>query len=360
MKISIDDIDFNKLLNRDNINVENDENINTYHYLANKTILISGGYGSIGSEIIRQLLILGINNLLIYDNSEIGYFNLENEINEKFTNHNVKFYLGDINDGRNLENIFNVNHPHIIFHCAAYKHVSIVEKNPNEGIKINIIGTKNIADLSIKYNVDKFIMISTDKAVNPTNIMGVTKRIAELYINSLNKYNKTEFITTRFGNVLGSSGSVIPTFIKRINVGLNLQITHPDIIRYFMTIPEAAQLVLQASAMGNRGEILLFDMGKPYKIVDLAEKMILFYSEKNIDIEFTYLRPGEKLYEELLCDGENILPTSNKKIMKLKHNCDIDYDLYFIIFNKIINNYFTDIDELKNLFKIIIPEYNMV
>ena len=201
-------------------------------------------------------------------------------------------------------------------------------------------------------------MISTDKAVNPTNIMGASKRVSELYINSLNNKNsKCKFITTRFGNVLGSTGSVIPTFLKKINSNENLCLTHKDITRYFMTIPEAAQLVLHSSFLGNGGEILLFDMGDPVKIYDLAEKMIELYGNPDISINILNLRPGEKLYEELLCNGENIVPTENKKIMKLKHDENIDYNLFFNIFEKIINFQFTNISELKDLFKKIVPDY---
>ena len=252
--------------------------------------------------------------------------------------------------------------PIIIFHCAAYKHVPIMEDNPNESIKVNIIGTKNIADLTLRYNAEKFIMISTDKAVNPTSIMGSCKRISEIYINYLNIHNKTHFITTRFGNVLGSSGSVVPTFMKKIKNGLDIELTHAEITRYFMTISEASQLVINASYIGKGGEILLFDMGKPIKILDLATKLIDNYnnitcSNRQINITYIGLRPGEKLYEELLCKEENIIKTENDYIMKLKHSENINYDSFFKKYNLLINKYYDDFNELKKDIKEIIPEY---
>lgn len=356
--LNIDDIDYNKLLNRIPIIIDHEK---PQKYLNNYKILITGGCGSIGSEIVRQLLNININNLVVYDNRECGIFDLKNEINEKFTHNNVKFYLGDVLDINRLEQIFINESPTIIYHCAAYKHVPIMEDNPNESIKVNIVGTNNVANLSIKYNVVKFIMISTDKAVNPTNIMGATKRISEIYVNFLNKNNKTEFITTRFGNVLGSSGSVIPTFIKKINENKSIDITHPEIIRYFMTIPEAAQLVIYASTIGKKGEILMFDMGKPVKIIDLANNIINQYTNGNIQIKITGLRPGEKLYEELLCNGENTLPTENKNIMILKHNEMIDYNLFIDKYQYLLDNHYKlNYDDIRRIMKLLIPEYNYI
>jgi FlaA1/EpsC-like NDP-sugar epimerase len=353
--ILLEKMDFNKLLDREPINIDNS---NILPFFNNDEILITGGCGSIGSEIVRQLLLLDINNLIIYDHHECGVFDFINEINKKYKNNKVKFILGDINDNYNLENVFLKNNIKYVFHSAAYKHVNIIENNSYSALRVNIIGTKNISDLSIKYNINKFIMISTDKAVNPTSVMGASKRIAELYINSLNKYNKTEFITTRFGNVLGSSGSVIPTFIKNINNNENIKITHPEIIRYFMTIPEAAQLVLHSCLIGKAGEILLFDMGKPVKIIDLAKKIIDLYGSSNIKIEISSLCKGEKIYEELLCKDENILFTENKSIMKLKHSDNIDYDIFIKKFDYLISNKFKNNNEIINMFKEIIPEYN--
>lgn len=333
-KINLEDIDFNKLLNREPINIDNK---NSYEYLKGKKILITGGCGSIGSEIVRQLLNLNLLNLVIVDNSENGHYCLSKEINDKY-NIQPKIIIGDVSNLNSMELIFKEELPQIVFHAAAYKHVPIMEDNPKESVKVNIIGSKNIADLSLKYNVEKFIMVSTDKAVNPCNVMGHCKRIAEIYTNQLNSHNKTKFITTRFGNVLGSSGSVLPTFIDRLNKNMNLQVTDKRIIRYFMTIPEAAQLVIKSSFIGNYNDILLFDMGEPVNIYNFS-KILLKMFNRDEEIEIIGLRPGEKLYEELLCNGENSVPTNEKKIMKLKHNENINYNHFFEYFNYLIDNY---------------------
>ena len=355
--IKVEDIDYNKLLNREPIIVNN---IKTYEHLKNKKILISGGCGSIGSEIVKQLLNLEINNLIIVDNNECGIFDLKNEVSEKYKNNNIKFHLADILDLHRLDCIFNSERPEIIYHCAAYKHVPIMEDNPWESIKVNIMGTKNIADISIQYNVEKFLMISTDKAVNPTNVMGASKRVSEIYINNLNRQSNTQFITTRFGNVLGSSGSVIPTFIKQINKYKKIDITHKDIIRYFMTIPEAAQLVLYASTIGKRGQILMFDMGEPVRIYDLAQNIIKNYTNNDIEINIIGLRAGEKLYEELLCNGENTLETDNEHIKISKHNEEINYDIFLDNYNKLIETYkYLNPTEIKNKLKELVPEYKI-
>ena len=358
-RLLLEDIDYNKLVNRSVINIDLSD---IKKYIKDGQILVTGGCGSIGSEIVRQLIKLEIYNIIIYDNHECLMFDLQNELRSKYnvgvSSHPIQFVLGDVKDRLKIIETFEQNNIHIVFHAAAYKHVPLMEQNPYEAIKTNIIGSKNVSDISLQYNVDKFIMISTDKAVNPTNIMGASKRIAELYINNLNNNNKTKFITTRFGNVLGSNGSVIPTFLKKINNNENLQLTHKDITRYFMTIPESAQLVIHSSLIGNGGEILLFDMGEPIKIYELAKRMIELYGNHNIKIETHGLRPGEKLYEELLCDGEKIIKTDNKKIMKLKHVDDTDYILFFNIFEKIINFEFSDINELKKLLKKIVTDYN--
>ncbi len=351
--INIETIDFDQLLGRDIIQVDN---INAREFLYDKKILITGGCGSIGSEIVRQLLYLDIQKLVIIDNSECGMFDLRNEINKLFPNNIVKWYLRDVNDTVRVKMIFEEECPNIVFHAAAYKHVPIMEENPHEAIKVNIIGTKTVADIALKYNVDKFLFVSTDKAVNPTNVMGTSKRIAELYVLELNKQQRTEFIITRFGNVLGSSGSVIPTFIKNINENRNLQITHKDIIRYFMSIPEASQLVIQAITIGNGGEILLFDMGEPVKILKLAENLLEMFPHNNTSIEIIGLRPGEKLYEELLCKSEEILPTSAEKIMILKQTDQVQD--FINIYNDLIQNYVTmNIPQLKQALKNIISEY---
>lgn len=285
--------------------------------ISDKTILITGAAGSIGSELVRQIIKFNPKLLILYDMAETSLYELELEIYEKHNFANFVSILGDVRNKDKLRKIFEHFSPEIVFHAAAYKHVPVMEKNPSEGISTNILGTKILADLSHEFNVEKFIFISTDKAVNPTGIMGATKRIAEMYIQSLNDYSSTAFITTRFGNVLGSNGSVIPRFIKQIKEGGPITITHPEITRYFMTIPEACQLVLEAAAMGKGGEIFLFDMGKPIKILDLAKNLIklLGYKENDIKIIFTGLRPGEKLYEELLLNSEKHKPTYHPKIL---------------------------------------------
>lgn len=302
------------LLERDPINLDITKIKNQ---ISDKTILITGAAGSIGSELVRQIIKFNPKILILYDIAETPLYELELEICEKHKFNNFITILGDVRKKDKLRKIFENFSPEIIFHAAAYKHVPVMEKNPSEGISTNIIGTKILADLSHEFHAEKFIFISTDKAVNPTGIMGATKRIAEMYIQSLNDYSSTAFITTRFGNVLGSNGSVIPRFIKQIKEGGPITITHPEITRFFMTIPEACQLVLEAAAMGKGGEIFLFDMGKPIKILDLAKNLIklLGFKENEIKIIFTGLRPGEKLYEELLLDSEKHKPTYHPKIL---------------------------------------------
>ena len=294
-----------------------------------KTILISGAAGSIGSEIVWQILSFKPDKIILVDQAETPLHHLSLELTKADSNVELKSLIADIRDFDTMEDIFQKHKPSIVYHAAAYKHVPMMEENPAQAIFTNVKGTKNLADLSIKYNVGRFVMISTDKAVNPSNVMGASKRIAEKYVQSLSFVEKTEvsqvtkFITTRFGNVLGSNGSVVPLFTKQIESGGPVTITHKDIIRYFMTIPEACQLVLEAGAMGNGGEIYIFDMGKPVKIIDLATKMIKlagFIPDKDIKIKVIGLRPGEKLYEELLNDTSKTLPTHNEKIMIAQEN----------------------------------------
>ena len=293
--------------------------------LNNKTILITGAAGSIGSEIARQVLLFNPQNIIILDQAETPLHILRLEMNDVNENVMIRSVLADIRNQEVLEKVFQKYKPDVVYHAAAYKHVPLMEENPSQAIYTNVLGTKNLADLSIKYNVERFVMVSTDKAVNPSSVMGASKRIAEKYVQTLHDMNSndeatstTKFITTRFGNVLGSNGSIVPLFAKQIQEGGPLTITHPEIIRYFMTIPEACQLVLEAGAMGKGGEIFIFDMGKPVKIIDLAKKMIRlagFTPYKDIDIKIIGLRPGEKLYEELLNDASKTLPTHNEKIM---------------------------------------------
>lgn len=296
--------------------------------LRNQVVLITGAAGSIGSEIVRQVALLNAKEIVLVDQAETPMHELQLELEEHFPKVKVNLFIGDITNYCRMNHAFSMYQPRYVFHAAAYKHVPMMENNPSEAIYTNVFGTKNIADLSIKYNVDKFVMISTDKAVNPTNIMGASKRIAEIYVQSLNFYQKktkdghrTRFITTRFGNVLGSNGSVIPRFRQQIEEGGPVTVTHRDIIRYFMTIPEACSLVLEAGCMGQGGEIYIFDMGKPIKIYDLATRMITlagFRPGVDIKIVETGLRPGEKLYEELLNDKELTMATNHKKIMIAK------------------------------------------
>jgi FlaA1/EpsC-like NDP-sugar epimerase len=306
------------LLERDEIALNLDLIRQSYQ---NKRILITGAAGSIGSEIARQLIKFSPAKLILLDQAETPLHHLELELmqNQKV---DMEFVIGDIRDKNRLQKIFELLHPQVVFHAAAYKHVPMMEKNPAEAIQTNVSGTMLLANLSVEHAISTFIMISSDKAVNPTNVMGASKRIAEMYIQSLNDpHINTKFVTTRFGNVLGSNGSVIPLFKKQIEERKPITITHPEITRYFMTIPEASQLVLEAGASGDKNEIYVFDMGKSVKIYDLARKMIQLYGlelGKDIQITFTGLRPGEKLYEELLATSENTIPTDNKKILKAK------------------------------------------
>ena len=334
-KIRIED-----LLERDPISLDVDM---IRAQLTGKTILITGGAGSIGSEIARQIIPFRPKYLVIVDQAESALYDLELELNERFRWKNFETVLGDIRQSERMERVFNAFHPEVVFHAAAYKHVPVMENNPSEAILTNVEGTKTMADLARKYGVEKFVMISTDKAVNPSSIMGATKRIAEIYCQSLNKPGPTRFVTTRFGNVLDSNGSVIPRFKKQIEEGGPVTVTDPEITRYFMTIPEACQLVLEAGAMGKGGEIFIFDMGKSIRIADLAKKMIKLSGltlGKDIQIVFTGLRPGEKIYEELLADKETSLPTHHEKIMIAKVR---EYDL--TVFEK-------NIEELIDLFKL--------
>ncbi|HLD53070.1 MAG TPA: nucleoside-diphosphate sugar epimerase/dehydratase [Sediminibacterium sp.] len=316
------------LLEREQIKLYNEI---LFKQLNNKTVLVTGAAGSIGSEIVRQLLQYKPKNIILNDCAETPLHDLKLELEEIGCN-NFILALGDVRNELFVDKIFQVFEPQFVYHAAAYKHVPMMENSPIEAICTNVGGTKLLADLSIKYGVERFVMISTDKAVNPTNVMGASKRIAEMYVQSLYQHqelqfqkdlstSRTKFITTRFGNVLGSNGSVIPRFKKQIEAGGPVTVTHPDITRYFMTIPEACQLVLEAGSMGNGGEIFVFDMGQPVKIADLARKMIRLSGldpDEDIKIEYSGLRPGEKLYEELLNNAENTLNTYHEKILIAK------------------------------------------
>ncbi|MEO0527065.1 MAG: nucleoside-diphosphate sugar epimerase/dehydratase [Bacteroidota bacterium] len=356
LKVSqIKQVQIEDLLNRVPINIRKSKVVGE---LKGQVVMVTGGAGSIGSEIVRQIANYDYKSLIVIDQAESSLYDLQQELKQNGF-HNFIPIVADIRDKNRMNTFFQEYKPTMVFHAAAYKHVPLMEYNAYEAIKINIAGTKMVVDLSITHNVEKFVFVSTDKAVNPTNVMGATKRIAEMYISCMHQENKTKFITTRFGNVLGSNGSVIPLFKKQIEKGGPLTVTHKDITRFFMTIPEASQLVLEAAAMGQGGEIFIFDMGESVKIFDLAKNMIklsgLRYPE-DIDIKVTGLRPGEKLYEELLANGENTLPTYHKKIMIGKVR-ELDYAAVRSKIDELcVSNMFFNGDIVK-LMKEIVPEY---
>ncbi len=318
-KKQLQSIKIEQLLERDPIQLNHSE---LDKQLKGRRVVVTGGAGSIGSEIVRQSLKYHPATIVIVDQAETPLHDLELELTSIKNGTKLVFFLGDVRNKNRMEELFASFHPQFVYHAAAYKHVPMMELSPSEAVLTNVGGTKLIADLSVKYQVQRFVMVSTDKAVNPTNVMGASKRLAEMYVQGLAASStQTKFITTRFGNVLGSNGSVILRFKDQIAQGGPVTVTHPNIIRYFMTIPEATQLVLEAGSMGNGGEIFVFDMGKPVPIVDLARKMIRLSGlvpGVDIDIKYTGLRPGEKLYEELLNDAENTLPTHHEKILIAK------------------------------------------
>lgn len=321
----IRNVNVEDLLGRESIKLDYD---GISDYLKGKTVLVTGGGGSIGSELCRQISKFNPKELIIFDIYENNAYEIQNELKRNYTNLNLTTLIGSVRDTVRLEEVYSNYKPEVVFHAAAHKHVPLMEDSPAEAIKNNVVGTFNVASLASNYNVEKFVLISTDKAVNPTNIMGATKRICEMIIQSLDKVSKTEFVAVRFGNVLGSNGSVVPLFKKQIANGGPVTLTHKDITRYFMTIPEASQLVLQAGAYAKGGEIFVLDMGKPVRIYDLAENLIKlsgFEPHKDIKIEVIGLRPGEKLYEELLMNEEGLTETKHKKIFIGKPG-DFDID----------------------------------
>ena len=332
-----------------------------------KTVLVTGAAGSIGSELCRQLAGLGIKRLVMFDNAESPTHNLRLEMQDKFPSLSFVPLIGDVRSADTLDRVFAEQRPDVVFHAAAYKHVPLMEENPHEAVTVNVFGTRNVADACVKYGVGKMVMISTDKAVNPTNVMGCTKRIAEIYVQTLAHelecgriQGKTQFVTTRFGNVLGSSGSVIPRFTEQIAKGGPVTVTHPDITRFFMTIPEACRLVMAASAMSETNKIFVFDMGERVKITHLAERMIElagFTPGEDIKIEFTGLRPGEKLYEEVLANEEDTIPTAHKSIRVAKVR---SYEFTAVTDNlrllkSLCDNY--DIEGMVKEMKSLVPEY---
>ncbi len=335
--------------------------------LKGKVVLVTGAAGSIGSELCRQLCTFNLKQLILFDSAETPMHNIRLELEEKFPQVEFTPVMGDIRMIDRVESVFCRFQPQYVFHAAAYKHVPLMEENPCEAVHTNVYGTRNVADMAVKYNVDKFIMVSTDKAVNPTNVMGASKRLAEIYVQSLSiaiskglHPGKTRFITTRFGNVLGSNGSVIPRFREQLAKGGPLTVTHPDIIRYFMTIPEACRLVLEAAFMGKGNEIFVFDMGTPVKIADLARRMIELTGlvpGEDIEIQYTGLRPGEKLYEELLATKENTLSTNNAKIYRAQVR-EYDYNDICTVMNPLIT-LAIKVDKMGTvqMMKGIVPEF---
>ena len=353
-KVRIED-----LLGRDEIALDREKIIEG---LRETDILVTGAAGSIGSEIVRQLMQFNAHHVIMLDKAESDIYDLQNEIGNAFKNSNYTTIVGDVTNETKMRKIFEKYHPSIVINAAAYKHVPLMEEFPGEAIRVNVGGTKILANLSAEFGVEKFVFVSTDKAVNPTNVMGTSKRISEIYVQSLAQKNpgSTQFITTRFGNVLGSNGSVIPLFKKQIEKGGPVTVTHPEITRFFMTIPEACQLVLEASFMGKGGEIFIFDMGEPVKIYDLAEKMIFLSGlrpHEDIKIEITHLRPGEKLYEELLIEQEGLNPTYNDKIM-IGKNVEYDYNTI----NRQVEHLLRNVDilneqDLVDQMRELVPEF---
>jgi FlaA1/EpsC-like NDP-sugar epimerase len=347
------DVPIEELLERNEISIQDSEVMNG---IRNKVVLVTGAAGSIGSELVRQILRYQPKKVIALDQAETPLFEMENELQATA----LECVIGDVRIPERLKKVFEVFKPNLVYHAAAYKHVPLMENNPSEAIRTNVLGTKWLADLAMEHGVEKFVMISTDKAVNPTNVMGASKRAAEIYVQSLNGKTKTEFITTRFGNVLGSNGSVLKIFKKQIEQGGPVTVTHPEITRFFMTIPEAVSLVLQGGAMGKGGEIFVFDMGQMIKIADLAKKMIKlsgYTIGKDMELVYSGLRPGEKLYEEVLSDAEATQPTHHPKILIARvQEYNVDR----------LNQWFDEVksmlseqsnDSLVAALKALIPEY---
>jgi FlaA1/EpsC-like NDP-sugar epimerase len=324
--------------------------------------MVTGAGGSIGSEMCRQLIRFKPKRLILAEQAEQNLFEIDKELRREHRDITIVPYIMDIGEAKRVEHVFSAERPSAVFHAAAHKHVPMMELNPSEAIKNNVHGTRTIADAAVKYDCEKFVMISTDKAVNPTSVMGCSKRVAEMYIQGLNARVSTQFVTVRFGNVLGSSGSVIPIFREQIARGGPVTVTHPEMVRYFMTIPEAAQLVLQAASMGNGGEIFVLDMGEPVKIVDLARDLITlsgFRPEEDIKIEFSGIRPGEKLYEELAIEGEDVAQTGHPKI-GIWQNIPVDVDELV----PVIEEFVGCVDglpreEIRDRLKKIVPEFQL-
>lgn len=359
---SIRDVEYRDLLGREPVPLDKESIGN---YLGNKTVIVTGAGGSIGKGLCRQICLYSPEKIILFERAESPLYDIDLELKKEFEQINVIPILGDIQNTFELEKVFKTYQPEIVFHAAAYKHVPMLEKHPWKAVENNIFGTRNVAEVAEKFNCDKFVLVSTDKAVNPTNVMGTSKRIAEMIVQamSVNSNSKTSFITVRFGNVIGSAGSVIPLFKRQIAYGGPVTVTHPDVIRYFMLIPEACQLILQAGAMGKGGEIFILEMGNPVKIDSMARDLIRFSGfepDEDIKIEYVGLRPGEKLYEELITQGEDIVPTDHKKIMVLSGlTCEQD-QLNGNIEGLIETAKIHDAWKIKTLLKKIVPEYTGV
>ena len=351
-KVEIED-----LLGREPISLDIERVMN---YVAGKTVLVTGGGGTIGSELCRQIAEHKPKRLIVFDVYENNAYDIQNELKRKYPKLDLVTLIGSVRDSKRLECMFNTYRPDIVYHAAAHKHVPLMEDSPNEAVKNNVFGTLKTARCADKYGAEKFVLISTDKAVNPTNIMGASKRICEMIIQAYNNRSETEFVAVRFGNVLGSNGSVIPLFKKQIEAGGPVTVTDPDIIRYFMTIPEAVTLVLQAGASAKGGEIFVLDMGKPMKILDLAENLIRLSGlvpYKDINIEFIGLRPGEKLYEEMLMDEEGIRETENELIY-IGHPIEFDEEKFFASLDRLQKAMYDDSADIRGIVSDIVPTYH--
>lgn len=364
MKMKMRDIRIEDLLGREEIEINREEIYNSFH---NKVVMVTGGAGSIGSEICRQMADLGVKKLVIFDIAETPLHEIRLELEKKYPDLDFVPFIGDVRSAKRLQVAFDRYQPEIVFHAAAYKHVPLMEENPCEAVLSNVLGSKNVADLCVKNGVEKVVMISTDKAVNPTNVMGCSKRLAEIYCQSFgmaiasgSQKGRTKFVTTRFGNVLGSNGSVIPHFRKQIEQGGPVTVTHPKINRFFMTIPEACRLVMEAATMSNGNEIFVFEMGEPVMIVDLAKKMIKlagYRPGEDIEIKFTGLRPGEKLYEEVLSNEENTIPTDHQKI-KIAKVREYDFGVVGAKYEELIETAKGgDVTDSVRRMKQIVPEF---
>lgn len=353
----ISKVEIEDLLGREPISLDIERVMN---YVAGKTVLVTGGGGTIGSELCRQIAYHKPKRLIVFDVYENNAYDIQNELKRKYPKLDLVTLIGSVRDSKRLECMFNTYRPDIVYHAAAHKHVPLMEDSPNEAVKNNVFGTLKTARCADKYGAEKFVLISTDKAVNPTNIMGASKRICEMIIQAYNNRSETEFVAVRFGNVLGSNGSVIPLFKKQIEAGGPVTVTDPDIIRYFMTIPEAVTLVLQAGASAKGGEIFVLDMGKPMKILDLAENLIRLSGlvpYKDINIEFIGLRPGEKLYEEMLMDEEGIRETENELIY-IGHPIELDEEKFFASLDRLQKAMYDDSADIRGIVSDIVPTYH--